>query len=407
MEHIANQYNECIRLVQQGRIMQAKELILSLAALLPRNPRINWLLGLLEVYTGDPKKGITLWKVQSNVSSLQRQTIERVEAVLPIYEELYHLYNESVVLMKRKQYEEAKRLLGTVLGKREIYPLPAKVYYAYLLCLLAMGSIDLAKKELEQLPQYVKGEHSVLMLQKKYKLFEVADFEVQEKKSWLVHTIYASVLMLSLLSGGYFIHHMKESYQEEAVAKNLNEKRQNQQYKKVEQSLKEKNAALEKQIKENETQLSQETAILESSLMQNDSLKYKASWELYKDGRSLYKQGQYEKAITAFNNVRKLLSDSDIADDALYFTILSKIEVKDYKGIEKLYDEFLNNTSSNFKESDYIDAVLLSKARYFMDISKKDEAITILKKLDSEYGNKWTGQKAKKLLGTLLGERYE
>ncbi|EJQ46707.1 hypothetical protein IEQ_03896 [Bacillus cereus BAG6X1-2] len=404
MEHIANQYNQCVRLVQQGRIMQAKELILSLAALLPRDSRINWLLGLLEVYTGHPQKGITLWKVQGNLSSSQRQTIGKVEAVLPIYVELYHLYNESVVLMKKKQYEEAKRLLGKVLGKREIYPLPAQMYYAHLLCLLAMESIDLAKKELEQFPQYVKDEQSILMLQKKYKLFEVTDSEVQEKKSWLVHTIYASVLMLSLITGGYFIHHMKESYQEEVAAKTLNEKKQDQQYKRVEQSLKEKNAALEKQIKENEKQSSQETAILESSLMQNDSLKYKASWELYKDGRSLYKQGQYEKAITAFNNVRKLLSDSDIADDALYFTILSKIEVKDYKGIEKLYDEFLNNTSSNFKESDYIDAVLLSKATYFMDISKKDEAITILKKLDSEYANKWTGQKAKKLLGTLLGE---
>ncbi|ABY45545.1 tetratricopeptide repeat protein [Bacillus mycoides] len=404
MEHIANQYNQCVRLVQQGRIMQAKELILSLAALLPRDPRINWLLGLLEVYTGHPQKGITLWKVQSNVSSSQRQTIGKVEAVLPIYEELYHSYNESVVLMKKKQYEEAKRLLGTVLGKREIYPLPAKVYYAHLLCLLAMESIDLAKKELEQFPQYVKDEQSILMLQKKYKLFEVTDSEVQEKKSWLVHTIYASVFILSLFVGGYFIHHMKESYQKEVAAKMLNEKEQDQQHKKAEQSLKEKNSALEKQIKENQKQSSKETAILESSLMQNDSLKYKASWELYKDGRSLYKQGNYEKAITVFNNVRKLLSDSDIADDALYFTILSKMEIKDYTEIEKLYDEFLNNSSSNFKDSDYTDAVLLSKATYFMDIGKKDEAVTILEKIDSEYANKWTGQKAKKLLGTLLGE---
>ncbi|MGE1015198.1 hypothetical protein CN575_06250 [Bacillus wiedmannii] len=404
MEHIANQYNQCIRFVQQGRILQAKELILSLAALLPGDSRINWLLGLLEVYTGYPQKGIVLWKAQRNINASQRQTMKKVEAVLPKYEELYRSYNKSVVLMKKGKYAEAKGLLGTVLEKRETYPLPAKVYYAYLLCLLAVESVDLTLKEFERFPKYVKDEQSILILQKKYKLFEVTEPAVQEKKGWILHTLYASVIVLSLFAGGYLIQHMKESYQKEVAAKTVNEKKQEQQHKKAEKSLKEKNTALEKQIKENQKQSFQETAILESSLMQNEALKYKASWELYKDGRSLYKQGNYEKAITVFTNARKLLSDSDIADDALYFTILSKIEMKDYTGIEKLYDEFLNNSSSNFKNSDYTDAVLLSKATYFMDTGKKDEAVTILKKIDKEYADKWTGQKAKKLLGTLLGE---
>lgn len=403
MEYVANQYNQCIRLIQQGRMMQAKELMLSLASLLPGNEKISWVLGLLEVYTGYPQKGIVIWKTYCRADITQQETIRTVEKVLPTYEEFYRSYNKAVVFMKKKQYEEAKNILQTILGQQKKYPLPVNVYYAYLLCLLAMGNKENILNEIEQFPRYIKEEKEILMFQRKYGLFETSESVTYKKKNWFVHTAYAFLLIVSLLAGGYFIHNLNQKHDKEVDAKIAAEKKQNQVYKKEEQILKEKNASLEKQMKENQVQLTPETEVLQSSLLKNDSLKYKASWDLYKEGHALYKEGQYENAIKSFNNARTVLKDSDVADDALYFTLLSKVESNDYTGIEALYDEFLNSSSPNFKESSYVDAVLLSKANYLVETGKKEEAMGVLKQLEEKYPNNWTGKKAKALHRTLLG----
>jgi len=112
-----------------------------------------------------------------------------------------------------------------------------------------------------------------------------------------------------------------------------------------------------------------------------------------------YTKGNYELAIEGFKIYRQQFFDSPLADDALYWIGECAFSLKKYgDAIEQL-----NLLIFNYPQGNNVPAAYLKKGMCFMELGKKEEALSVFKLLISKYPNeeetKIAQQKIKELTG--------
>jgi len=127
--------------------------------------------------------------------------------------------------------------------------------------------------------------------------------------------------------------------------------------------------------------------------------------EVYSMAYSDYRNGNFELAIDGFKMYREQFPESPLADNSLYWIGECYFSQKKY---ERAIEQF-NELILNYPRGDKIPAAYLKKGFSFMELGKKEEALSVFKLLISKYPleeeTKIAQQKIKELLSE--NERYQ
>ncbi len=132
-----------------------------------------------------------------------------------------------------------------------------------------------------------------------------------------------------------------------------------------------------------EEQLKEEVLIEEpqEDMEQNPEIPQLSPQEVYNISYSDYLNGNYQMAIDGFTLYLEQFSDSPVADDAAYWIGECYFSQNKFEEATVQFTELI----LNFPEGDKIPSAYLKKGISFMELGKKDEALSVFKLLISKY----------------------
>jgi tetratricopeptide (TPR) repeat protein len=412
-------YQQALRLIDVENLEAAKGLLTKILVKYPLHAETNWTMGLLEAATGNPIEALERWS-SLDESKVPNVSIKRelVMGTLEKYKEFYELYNEAIALIAKDNLSEAKVKLETVLRDDEEFPLPVLFYRAYLLLLQLLEDESTYQLIVAKLPSYVASSSDIKEIVRKRSIQSAPAEGISEKSgknTFKIFSIAASIVLALTIGviGSQYLFNQDDSQQASIQVVDSSELDQKEaEIQQLEQKVIELAAAQESELQKLEEKneeltgkLEYHTNVLTLANLSMDEIIVDAATRSYKQGRSLFLQQNYTEAASRLQESYALGIDNYLADDVLYYLIVSYEKVGNIQDNEALYDEFLGSQSEHYLKSPYYDDVLLKKATYLVKQGEKEMAVSILDRLINDFAADWTGQEAMRIKQDLMGEQ--
>ncbi|SHG16147.1 tetratricopeptide repeat protein [Ornithinibacillus halophilus] len=417
-------YQKTLQFIEQEDYESAKSSLRNILSRYPNHQEGNWMMGLLEAATGNPFVALERWNGLSEEKVPQViQKRASVREKLETYQQFYRSYNEAIDFIQQEDFSKAKDRLEKVVGRQsEDFPLPVSFYQAYLLVLLYLDEHEMFDEIIANLPVYVSRSKEVKPLLKRRS--ESVQQVVSIKKNRFGGVKLAAGLVLAVAVGAFGGQFIGEDSQpsvsqvdsnNDEVAEETNDNdpdvATSAYLEEVEQKLAEATAVNDSQS-EDLDRLQQEKEELEQSLTFHEKLFEvanipldhvinQASIQSYNDGRLAFVNGNYQAAASYFEDSYFLNQENYVADDSLYYLIVSNQMLGDMRNNEELFASFLEN----YPNSPYYDDVLLKQAEFLVDQGEVQQALPILDELLQSFDGEWTAKRASSMKQALMEEQ--
>jgi hypothetical protein len=184
-------YNYALQCFQTGKYEQCIRLLLEIKNRFSDSNLLHKVLGAAYLLTGYPAKTVEVWKPLIECEggvSLERY--EKVLELLPVYEQMYKLYEQSLQKRDEKLFGEAMNILSGIVQEKE-YPVPTEIYKSYLLFLLLRRDFQQAEQLLSEMPDYARHADEVESIVGKYQSY------IQKVKSKRKNIFYVGGVALT------------------------------------------------------------------------------------------------------------------------------------------------------------------------------------------------------------------
>jgi TolA-binding protein len=407
-------YNQAIALIQKGNYGEAEKYLRDIAH--TGHTLSNWALGLIYAATGRPFAALKHWeRISPDEVEAVSEKMKKLQQKLPIYEEIFTLYNEAISTARQKNFDLLPPMYLKILKKGEGLPLPIEIYKGLFLSLLLQGDLDYQfNKALDKAPEYVKMDVSIKSIVLKVKEASLKTQVHQIEKKSVRRTRIASAILLTgtvslVLTAGIAFGGIGKNEQVQPVFTKEKAKSAVQGNDELEKeftakldSLTQENAVLQAEVDKKSAVL-QENSETENLLKLADinieEVKEEAALKLYQSGIESYRNHRYQEAVEKLTKSLAISKASYYTDDAHFFLISSSIKLGDQGSAITKIDDFLNEMKREFyKESPYMDDVMLMRAESYLESGDKENAMKWLNRIESEYPNEWTSKRAKFLV---------
>ncbi|MDP4086693.1 MAG: tetratricopeptide repeat protein [Bacillota bacterium] len=411
-ENLLN-YNKAISLIHQGHLDQAEEVLKVIAQ--TRHGLSNWALGLVYAATGRPFEAIKHWKyVSPDEVEAVSEKMEKLLDLVPVYEKIFTLYNRALEKARQNDLSSLPQMYADMIETGRGIPLPVEIYKGLFLSLLVQEKRDEFNKALNEAPEYVRKDpriKSILLrvteteLQSKvYEIEKKSAKKIRKAKGILIAGAASLVLAAGVTAIGIMKHKGNPEEAAATIKTSSSAKDSQSQEKKLRDqisSLTKDNAALQADInkKTAEMQNSADTAnLLQLANVNLEDVKEKAALKMYQIGMESYKKGQYQAASEKLQKSLIISKTLYFADDAQYYLIDSLNNLGETAASVREMDTFLSQSDSTaYKQSPYLDDVMLLRAESYLQAGDKENAGKWLDRIISEFPDQWTSKKAKTL----------
>ncbi|ALC89236.1 hypothetical protein AM500_05145 [Bacillus sp. FJAT-18017] len=407
MDEKLTNYNQAISLIHEGRLGDAESLLNRLTT--AGFTIALWPLGLIKAATGRPFEALSHWETVSP-SSVPQVTVKRETLIqtLPEYKKIFELYNAAIEKARIDGAAPRHEVFSELLSKGDKIPLPAELYKACFLSLLLEGKNGKFKSEYEKAPDYIRENPDIKTISLRA---EQAGHEEWKKRSEskairykrLAGASFAAVFLALALTGGIAsgIFSKQEKSEPVSSAEVAKTKIQDDRVKALEEELEQLmsvNSNLEEDLKQKETALKETEAtqaLLEAAGINIGQLSSEAAERMYREGLALYQDGEFIEASELLKKSLSFSSTNYFSDDAHFYLITSGL--KSGNGMEDELTSFLAESKEAYRQSPYLDDVMLLMAESYLNSGDKAAAESLLKKIQSDFSLEWTANKAKEL----------
>lgn len=405
-------YNQAIACIQKGNFEEAEKLLRNIAH--TGHSLTNWSLGLIYAATGRPFAALKHWEQVSpvEVEAVLDKT-EKLLGNLPIYEEIFKLYNEALQYARKKDFASLPQRYMEILKRGEGIPLPVEIYKGLFLSSLVQGKFDQFHKQIAEAPDYVKKDVAIKAIVLKVNETQLKSEVKQLKKKSVKKVRIASGFLLAgaallIITAGLAFRGFGENEKaqlvttKENVSSVQNSDELKEEYENKLDSLVKENSILQSEVnkKSEELQKSAEIAsLLELADDEVGELKVETALNLYQNGIGSFRNHRYPEAAEKLTKSLSISNTTYFADDAHFFLISSSLKTEGQgAATSNLMDDFLNQAQTvSYKESPYMDDVMLMRAEIYLQVGDKEHANMLLDRIESEFPSEWTAKKAKSL----------
>lgn len=337
-------------------------------------------------------------KIKKDTNHLENQ-----KSFLDQYKQVYALYNQATRLIKEENLDSAELILKELFNDNSNLEIPIEIYKTYILLLLTNKKEKAAGLFLANAPDEIKYSGEMLQIQQKYNLSLIEkkkkEYHFLSKKMILI--VSSLLLVVAIIYGALKLNLFTHANQAESKVSSLKKeiKLLENDRKSITQKLEEANQKLSKKAAEDNAM--KEKTTTQSNTQNNHAIKMDFTNEAvqaFEKGYEFYKVKQFESASVQFKKSYSLNNRNYTSDDALYYLILIKQKAHKQNEYQQYVTEFINQQSEFFKESPYLDDVLVMKAEILIKQKNKNEASELLQTIIKKYPKEWSASKAKNLL---------
>ena len=398
MNNIINSYNQALDFLHHEKYEEALKLLDQINH--SNHPQIKWTLGLVYVMVGYPFKALDYWEgiSEEDIPSISTSK-HNVQTKLALYEELYEKYNNALLYVNANKIQEAISLFQEFLAFKEEVPLPVEFYQGYILSKIVTSEEKAVITEIDAFPSYIKNHSVIYTIQAKLRgsKAEVSDTTtIRTSGRKIKGVIYGVGIAASIMIGALTMNYLGESEatiapsEEKVIAseETTNYRSQVAVLEGTVNDLKVKQQKLLTEIENKDLKIKEQATVQEllvAADIEIESIASKAGLSSYKKGIQAYKDGNYQEAISYFNQSNSIMPNEYFSDDTIYYLIQSSKKSNQTEGLMSWYDAFLLEKGAHFTSSPYVDDVLLEKAELLVALGNIDEAMILLELLQEEF----------------------
>lgn len=334
-------------------------------------------LGLVYAANGQPYEALQQWVQMIDIDDAMLDLIEETYRKLPEYNAIFAQYNEAIMALKEKQFQQAQLLLHHVCTQS--LPLPPYIYEAFVLAMQYDGNDDKISAFVSKWPRRIQKHPKIVsLLELKDTIHE--EHEAQQThddekapsvKSWGMYAAIVAVIVAALL---FFIWSQLQPETEQAT---------------------EEAPPIEQAEPADEAPAEQDVAEEVVKPLTEDEIRV-----IYDQGLAAYEAGKYNEARDVFEHGTSRDQSSYMADDMAFFLAKTYEALGDQTRANELYEFIINNEGNSFKKSSYRDDSMLQLMNAYVSVDAA-YAKTLAEQIVAQYPNEWTATIAKQQLEKL------
>lgn len=387
-------YNEAIRLIQTEQYTRAEELLNQLLKQHPTHSLVNWALGLLEAVTGKPYIALKRWEHVSieDVPFIEAE-VQKLRASLPVYESIFANYHLALTRAKERDFSTVVQMYEKMIEEGKNLPLPVEIYHGYFLSLLITNRDADFWQAYKEAPVFVKRYPDIESLYLNSMVPQKLNVTKRSRFGWLIGANVAIVALI-FMSIFYF---QKETEPVVQYVEIVDEEKLSSLETEIEQLTLE-NKSMQSNVSAESQKNEEFLQLVEASDLNLELIEEQAAQNLYRQGYQNYQRQVYSEAIDFFIQSLKYRQTTYFSDDAHFFLIQSLLRTNNIDQARQEMDLFLSNTHPVYKQSPYLDDIMLLRIDQYVQEGKERKANELLGVMKEQFSGEWTVHEVERLL---------
>jgi tetratricopeptide (TPR) repeat protein len=345
MVQCVRKYNLALELIASEDLEAARQLLESIVQENPAQPLFHQTLGYAEIVTGYLHRGLQRLKGLQQIQAVEiQEIIQQTEELLPVFDEIYTLYNRSLHRIEQENFPEAVALFGQILSYQ--VNVPVHFYSAYISLLALQDRKEEALSVIASLPAYAKHSEQIRYIQSELDVEAAAKKQTRLKRVSIVMSALASVLVVGMVSQFYFKSNQISApvIQPAVVIGTYAQELELAELKKKVSFLEDERRGLENHLvdlQENKEEWERLHRAMDVANLKEEKITVTAAMNAYKKGLQLFQNSEYQGAAQSLQESLAFSDQSYFSDDSLFYYMMSNRRMGLKAEAEQALDKFL------------------------------------------------------------------